>query len=96
MHANGFEVIALAHHDKSRIPRSIPIRFGDLHDVDSLRDAVEGIDVVCHLAGLTRARESVALPLNRPDCQRADAGKAMSHWSIGSRFRPPTPGEHTV
>lgn len=64
MNTHGFDVKALVHRDKSRIPQSIPVQVGDLQDYDSLRSAVEGVDVVCHLAGLTRARESVAEPLN--------------------------------
>ncbi len=39
------------------------IRVADLLDRQSLRRAVEGVDAVCHLAGLTRARESFANPI---------------------------------
>ncbi len=36
------------------------VRSADLLDVDSLRRALDGVDAVCHLAGLTRARDSFA------------------------------------
>ncbi|MEV0363927.1 NAD-dependent epimerase/dehydratase family protein [Nocardia fusca] len=39
------------------------IRVADLLDGAELRKALEGVDAVCHLAGLTRARESLVQPL---------------------------------
>lgn len=39
------------------------IRVADLLDGVELRKALEGVDAVCHLAGLTRARESLEQPL---------------------------------
>ncbi|MEU1962481.1 NAD-dependent epimerase/dehydratase family protein [Nocardia sp. NPDC019255] len=38
-------------------------RVADLLDEAGLREALEGVEAVCHLAGLTRARESTADPL---------------------------------
>ncbi|MET8797016.1 NAD-dependent epimerase/dehydratase family protein [Nocardia sp. NPDC004568] len=38
-------------------------RVADLLDGVELRKALEGVDAVCHLAGLTRARESLDQPL---------------------------------
>ncbi|MFC8528435.1 NAD-dependent epimerase/dehydratase family protein [Nocardia sp. NPDC057227] len=40
-----------------------PVRVADLHDPGSLREAVREVDAVCHLAGRTRARESLTDPL---------------------------------
>ncbi|MGK8520634.1 NAD-dependent epimerase/dehydratase family protein [Nocardia asteroides] len=39
------------------------IRVADLLDERGLGDALDGVEAVCHLAGLTRARESTADPL---------------------------------
>lgn len=39
------------------------VRVADIADAAGLRSAVSGMDVVCHLAGLGRARESVRDPL---------------------------------
>ncbi|NQE87540.1 NAD-dependent epimerase/dehydratase family protein [Nocardia terpenica] len=39
------------------------VRVADLLDDAALRQAVAGVDAVCHLAGLTRARESISEPL---------------------------------
>lgn len=36
---------------------------GDVRDLDSVRSAVHGVDAVCHLAALTRVRESYNDPL---------------------------------
>ncbi|MEV0357267.1 NAD-dependent epimerase/dehydratase family protein [Nocardia sp. NPDC050697] len=46
-----------------RVGESGSVRVADLHDPPSLRDAVRGVDAVCHLAGRTRARESLTDPL---------------------------------
>ncbi|MGW0178162.1 NAD-dependent epimerase/dehydratase family protein, partial [Nocardia sp. NPDC003345] len=43
--------------------REVPVRISDLLDGAGLRKALEGVDAVCHLAGLTRARESIEQPL---------------------------------
>ncbi|TLF82707.1 NAD-dependent epimerase/dehydratase family protein [Nocardia cyriacigeorgica] len=39
------------------------VRVADLLDESALRTALDGVDAVCHLAGLTRARESVDDPI---------------------------------
>jgi len=44
-------------------PSVRPIRMADITDEADLRQALNGIEAVCHLAGLTRARESVVEPL---------------------------------
>ncbi|MFI6869151.1 NAD-dependent epimerase/dehydratase family protein [Nocardia sp. NPDC050406] len=43
--------------------RAVEVRVADLLDPGSLRRAVDGVDAVCHLAGLGRARESLSEPL---------------------------------
>ncbi|MFC3964225.1 NAD-dependent epimerase/dehydratase family protein [Nocardia jiangsuensis] len=46
-----------------RVGEPGPVRVADLHDPGSLRNAVRDVGAVCHLAGRTRARESLADPL---------------------------------
>jgi len=53
----------MVHSDRSTVPADVETRPGDLLRADSLADAVRGVDAVCHLAGLTRARESWDQPL---------------------------------
>ncbi|MFG3617787.1 NAD-dependent epimerase/dehydratase family protein [Nocardia sp. NPDC047654] len=57
----GHEPIAMVRGNTSS-PR-VTTRVADLLDEAGLRDALDGVDAVCHLAGLTRARESTADPL---------------------------------
>ncbi|MEV6431107.1 NAD-dependent epimerase/dehydratase family protein [Nocardia sp. NPDC051463] len=59
---SGYDVVGLIHNDRSRVPDGVPVRCADLLDPRSLRAAVQDIDVVCHLAGLTRVRESYTDP----------------------------------
>jgi len=59
----GHEPVAMVHSDRSTVPAATETRPGDLLRADSLADAVRGVDAVCHLAGLTRARESWDQPL---------------------------------
>ena len=59
----GHEPVAMVHSDRSTVPADVETRPGDLLRADSLADAVRGVDAVCHLAGLTRARESWDQPL---------------------------------
>ncbi|WP_162272775.1 NAD-dependent epimerase/dehydratase family protein [Nocardia lijiangensis] len=63
LHSDGHDVVGLAHRERDRLPRELPIRFADFQEPESLTAAVRDVDAVCHLAGLTRARESVADPL---------------------------------
>ncbi|MFD8246078.1 NAD-dependent epimerase/dehydratase family protein [Nocardia sp. NPDC059691] len=57
----GHEPIAMVRDCGS--PLRAPTRVADLLDEDGLRKAVDGVEAVCHLGGLTRARESAADPL---------------------------------
>ena len=59
----GHEPVAMVHSDRSTAPAATESRPGDLLKADTLADAVRGVDAVCHLAGLTRARESWEQPL---------------------------------
>jgi UDP-glucose 4-epimerase len=61
--AAGYEPVAMVHSAGTEVPGASEIRVADLVDQGSLWRAVQGMDVVCHLAGLTRARESIAQPL---------------------------------
>lgn len=62
----GHEVVALTSRPESTaLPRTraAEVRHADIRDIAAMRAAVEGVDAVCHLAALTRARES----FDRPD-----------------------------
>ncbi|MFI9412747.1 NAD-dependent epimerase/dehydratase family protein [Nocardia gamkensis] len=57
----GHEPIAMV---RKRIsPSRTAARVADLLDDAALREALDGVEAVCHLAGLTRARESMTEPL---------------------------------
>jgi UDP-glucose 4-epimerase len=57
----GHQVTALVHNSH---PAGVnDMRAGDILNAASLRDAVAGVDAVCHLAALTRVRESFADPV---------------------------------
>ncbi|MEV0295218.1 NAD-dependent epimerase/dehydratase family protein [Nocardia sp. NPDC050710] len=58
----GHDVVGLVHRHRSRIPTDMPTRTADLRDPGALTAALDGMDAVCHLAGLTRARESLDEP----------------------------------
>ncbi|MFE7746041.1 NAD-dependent epimerase/dehydratase family protein [Nocardia sp. NPDC057455] len=57
----GHEPIAMVRESVS--PSHAAARVADLLDDAALREALDGVEAVCHLAGLTRARESAAEPL---------------------------------
>nr|WP_169814754.1 NAD-dependent epimerase/dehydratase family protein [Nocardia crassostreae] len=61
--AAGHTPIAMAHNRSGPIPGSAETRAADLLDTGTLRHALTGVDAVCHLAGLTRVRESLTDPL---------------------------------
>jgi UDP-glucose 4-epimerase len=59
--AAGHEPLALVH--RKAAPDDVEARHGDLLNPSSLVDALDGVDAVCHLAGLTSGRESFARPV---------------------------------
>lgn len=61
--AAGHRPVALIRSDSTDIPGAWDTRVADLRDPEQLRRAVAEVDAVCHLAGLTRARESFDEPL---------------------------------
>ncbi|WP_067572099.1 NAD-dependent epimerase/dehydratase family protein [Nocardia acidivorans] len=66
LRAGGHEPIALVRPGGAsgrRIEGAGAVRVADIGDVVGLRAAVAGVEVVCHLAGLGRARESVGDPV---------------------------------
>jgi UDP-glucose 4-epimerase len=59
----GHDVIAMTHREVGASPPPAPDTvYADLRDPEQLRDAVRGADAVCHLAALTRVRESFERP----------------------------------
>lgn len=58
--AAGHEPVAMVRTPGTDITGAHRVRIADLLDTASLQEAVRGVDAVCHLAGLTRARESFA------------------------------------
>jgi UDP-glucose 4-epimerase len=59
--AAAHEPVALVH--RKAAPDDVEARHGDLLNPSSLVDALDGVDAVCHLAGLTSGRESFARPV---------------------------------
>ena len=59
----GHEPVAMLRSERSRLPVGVEIRTSDLLVADTLVKALRDVDAVCHLAGLTRARESWEQPL---------------------------------
>ncbi len=62
--AAGHEPIAMVRGDSADAPAGVEVRVADLGDSPSLSAAVVGTEAVCHLAGLTRARDSWDRPLD--------------------------------
>lgn len=60
----GHDVVAMLRDDSASVPDGVEIRLADLVDPGALAAAMASADAVCHLAGLTRARESVERPLD--------------------------------
>ncbi|WP_280461609.1 NAD-dependent epimerase/dehydratase family protein [Nocardia carnea] len=58
----GHEPVAMVRTERTLLP--VEVRISDLLDENSLRRALNEIDAVVHLAGLTRARESTVDPLS--------------------------------
>ncbi|MFE2996251.1 NAD-dependent epimerase/dehydratase family protein [Nocardia sp. NPDC059246] len=63
LHSAGHEPVAMVRAQGRAIPGAADVRVADLLDDKAVRNAVDGVDAICHLAGLTRARESVDEPL---------------------------------
>ncbi|WP_063037051.1 NAD-dependent epimerase/dehydratase family protein [Nocardia pseudovaccinii] len=59
----GHDAVAMVRAERPNIVHASEIRVADLLDPAALRRAVDGVDAVCHLAGLTRVRESMTDPL---------------------------------
>lgn len=62
--AAGHEPIAMVRGGPAGVPEGVEVRHADLGDSRSLSAAVVGAEAVCHLAGLTRARDSWDRPLD--------------------------------
>ncbi|MFC9897274.1 NAD-dependent epimerase/dehydratase family protein [Nocardia sp. NPDC127579] len=60
LRAAGHEPVAMVRTPGTDVTGAREVRIADLLDIDSLRLAVQEVDAVCHLAGLTRARQSFA------------------------------------
>jgi UDP-glucose-4-epimerase GalE len=61
--ARGHEPIALIHHQRGALPADVELRQADILAEQSLLQALGDVDTVCHLAGLTSGRESLAQPV---------------------------------
>lgn len=59
----GHEVVGSVRRERAGVPPGVPVRRADLRDIAALSAAVRDMDIVCHLAGRTRVRESFADPL---------------------------------
>lgn len=61
---HGHEVIGLTRSRASALPTSVQRLKGDLRTPETLPKAIAEVDAVCHLAGLTKVRESRTAPLD--------------------------------
>ena len=61
--AGGHVPVALVHENRGTIPFTAEVRIGDVTRPETLAAALDGVDAVCHLAALTRARESWDEPM---------------------------------
>ena len=59
----GHQPVALIHNELGALPADVEQRTGDILSGPSLRSALDDIDAVFHLAGLTSGRESFAQPV---------------------------------
>jgi nucleoside-diphosphate-sugar epimerase len=62
--AAGYDPVAMTHRVGVGVPDGVEQRTADLLDPGQVRAAVQGVDAVCHLAALTRARDSWDAPLD--------------------------------
>ncbi|MGH3489284.1 MAG: NAD-dependent epimerase/dehydratase family protein [Actinopolymorphaceae bacterium] len=63
LRSSGHDPVAMVRTRRPELSGAGEVRHGDLQDPASLAEAMYGVDSVCHLAGLTRARESWAQPM---------------------------------
>jgi UDP-glucose 4-epimerase len=61
--AGGHQPVALIHHQRGALPADVEVRHADILAEQSLLPALDNVDAVCHLAGLTSGRESFAQPV---------------------------------
>lgn len=61
--ARGHQPVAFVREGRDVPPQASATATGDMRDLASLKAAAVGVDGVCHLAALTRVRESLAAPL---------------------------------
>jgi UDP-glucose 4-epimerase len=71
----GHEVTGLTRSGTSALPKGVQRLQGDLHTPETLPRALADLDGVCHLAGLTKARESRTAPV---DYWRTNVGGALA------------------
>ena len=71
----GHEVTGLTRSGTSALPKGVQRLQGDLHTPETLPRAVAEVDGVCHLAGLTKARESRTAPV---DYWRTNVGGTLA------------------
>ena len=63
MVAAGHTTVALLHHMERAFPAGVEVRRADLTEQAAVDAAVRDVHAVCHLAALTRVRESFADPV---------------------------------
>jgi nucleoside-diphosphate-sugar epimerase len=61
--ARGHVPVALVHRDRGVLAPTVEVRAGDLTRPETLTAALDAVDAVCHLAALTRVRESWNEPM---------------------------------
>ena len=80
---DGFDCRALLRSDRTLPPGAAGVR-GDLNDPSSLRDAVEGVDAVVHLAAFFRTTDDDAIWRANLDGTRNLVEAVKAYGSSGS------------
>lgn len=89
------EPVALTRGNRSPPRDAVAAVSGDVRDLDTMRDAVAGVDGVCHLAARTRVRDSLTNPAavlahqpgRHAQPARRSHGQCRSTWAAGAGSR---------
>lgn len=89
---HGHDVVAMVHTNQQPPPGASTTVSGDILDVQSLRAAVTDVDAVCHLAAVTRMRESREQPVRYWRLNTTGTVNLLD--AIGTAGRAPTKFVH--
>src|SRR5256885_8786624 len=85
----GHQPVALVHQRTAPFPESVEIVTGSILDPLRISEAVARVEAVCHLAAITRGRESFADPLRY---FRVNVDGTLNMLEALAKMRGPMPG----